>query len=105
MRTLSILCTLVLAVAGSYAAEPKQIHKLTQAELDERLQADARSTAVHRNGLRDVIRFMESRPDIFPPAASNSTRLLRREEKEAVWSAWQRLLDYLVALDSTERFH
>jgi hypothetical protein len=105
MKPLLILSALAWAIAGLGAAESKQIHKLTQAELRTRLQADARSTAIHRNGLRDVIRFVESRPDIFPTTASNSTRLLRREEKEAVWNAWQRLLDYLVALDATERYH
>src|SRR5690349_18804927 len=105
MKTLSILPTLMLGIAGLSAAEPKQIHKLAQAELGTRLQADARAVAVHRNGLRDVIRFLESRPDVFPPAASNSTRLLRREEKEVVWNVWQRFLDYQVALATTDRYH
>jgi len=105
MRNLSILCALGLGIAGSYTAESKQLHKLTQAELDVRLQSDARSTAIQRKGLGDVVRFMEARPEIFSSAAPKETPLLRREQKEAVWNAWQRLLDYIVVLDSTERFY
>ena len=30
---------------------------------------------------------------------------MRREEKEQVWAAWQRFLDYSLALRSTEQYH
>src|SRR4051812_30069576 len=48
---------------------------------------------------------MESHPELFPANRPRTSRLLRREEKEIVWSTWQRFLDYIVALDSIEHYH
>jgi hypothetical protein len=55
--------------------------------------------------LRQVITYMYSRQDLFPIAPPKDSRLLRREEKEAVWNTWQRFLDYMLALDSLEHCH
>ncbi len=52
-----------------------------------------------------MISYVETRPDIFPAEQPKESRLLRREEKEIVWSTWQRFLDYIVALDSVEQYH
>lgn len=105
MKIVPIGWALMLGIATLDAAESKPLHKLSTAELDARLQADARSVAIHRNGVGEVVRFMESRPDSFPSVTPKETRLLRREEKEVVWNLWQRFLDYLVALDATERYY
>jgi hypothetical protein len=95
----------LLASASCWAAEMKPVHKLPKAELAERLQGDARAVQVQRQGLRAVLSYVESRPDIFPAEQPNESRLLRREEKEIVWNTWQRFLDYIVALDSVEQYH
>jgi hypothetical protein len=87
------------------AAEIKPLHKLDKAELAMRLEADARAVQVQRDGLRDVIRYLDSRPDLFPAKSSKAATLPRREEKEAVWQVWQRFLDYTVGLNSIERYH
>lgn len=100
-----LVCILPLIGVLLPAAEIKPIHKLSAREMQARLQADAATVEMHRNGLRDVIRFVESRPDLFPKETPRAKRLLRREEKEVVWSTWQRFLDYTVALDSTELYH
>jgi len=99
-----LLCLLLISTALS-GADLKPLNKLNQAELATRLETDARAVQVQRNGLKAVAVFLESRPDLFPTSQSKESRLLRREEKEAVWSAWQRFLDYVVGLDSLERYH
>ena len=86
-------------------AEINPLHKLDRAELDERLQDDARTVQIHRDGLRQVIGYMDSRKDLFPIETPKDSRLLRREEKEIVWNTWQRFLDYMLALDSLEQYH
>ena len=86
-------------------AEIKPLDKLDRAELDERLTDDARTVRIHRDGLRQVIDYMDSRKDLFPIEAPKDSRLLRREEKEIVWNTWQRFLDYMLALDSLEQHH
>lgn len=98
--------TAVLFAGGVLScAEMKPVHKLTSAELEARLQGDARATQVQRQGLRAVVSYLETRPDVFPEERPKESRLLRREEKEVVWHTWQRLLDHLVALDSVEQYH
>jgi hypothetical protein len=105
VRTAVVLLALACRLTLVGAVEVKPIHKLAGAELEARLPGDARAVLVQRDGLRAVISFIETRPDIFPIERPKASRLLRREEKEVVWSTWQRFLDYVVALDSVERYH
>ena len=105
MKTTIILFALACAGGWAPAAEIQPIHKLSKAELEARLEGDMRATQVQRQGLRSVISYVESRPDLFPTNQLKASSLLRRGEKEAVWNTWQRFLDYLVALDSVEQYH
>jgi len=100
-----LVCLLFLVGVSAQSSDIKPIHKLSATELQARLRVDAATVATHRNGLRDVIRFVESRPDLFPNAKPAEKRLLRREEKLVVWNTWQRFLDYLLALESIEQYH
>ncbi len=103
MRLVLILITVL--VSSVVAAEIKPIHKLAAAERTTRQQTDAAAVQLHRAGLQDVIQFIGTQPEIFPSEKPKPARLLRREEKEIVWQAWQRFLDYMMALDSAERYH
>jgi hypothetical protein len=105
MRPCWIPCLLLLAVATARAEDPKPLHKLSPAELAACLEADHQAVLVGRNGLREVAGYMDRRPEIFPEEKLGEPRLLRREEKEAVWAAWQRGLDYMVALDAIRVRH
>jgi permuted papain-like amidase YaeF/Yiix C92 family enzyme len=105
VKTTIILFTVACACALLPAAEVKPIHKLSKAELEARLEGDSRTIQVQRPGLRSVISYMESRPDVFPANRPKTSRLLRREEKEIAWNTWERFLDYIVALDSIEQYH
>jgi len=66
----------------------------------ERIQGDRKAVEIYRNGLRSVIAFAESRPDLFPASKLKSARMLSREQKEAIWNAWKSILDYTLALDA-----
>lgn len=67
---------------------------------DALMRRDRDSVLRWRDGLRGVVDFQDRRADLFPPAAPDGPRTLRRTQKEEVWGAWQRALDYLLALDS-----
>ena len=81
------------------------LHKLSVAEREARFASDISQVQIHHKGLREVIKYMDSRTDLFPREPLKESRLLRREEKEIAWNTWQRFMDYLVALDSVEQYH
>lgn len=100
---MKIACILLLLAAGNLlGAEPTPLHKLTATGLQAQLNNDSQMVQINRAGLQSVLSFMDSRPDLFTNQPSG---LIRREEKEAIWNAWQRFLDYMIALDCTERYH
>ncbi len=101
----TLLLFLPLLGATLPGAEIQPLHKLGPAELAARCQADARAVLVQRDGLRSVIVYLDSRPELFPTTPPKESSLPRREDKEAAWSAWQRFLDYMVGLDSIQRYH
>src|SRR5689334_5842409 len=94
-----------ISVPNVFAAEIKPIYKLDRDALEERLAGDTENVLRHRKGLRDVTTYLDSRKDLFPGETPKNSRLLLREEKEAVWNAWQRFLDYELALESLEDYH
>ena len=57
-----------------------------------------------RQSLRNITDYLSSQPGLFP-GKREAERLLPREEKEAVWGAWQRFLDVTIALETLERAH
>lgn len=105
MKSIPLFSCLLLLAPGLLAEEIKPLHKLTGVERQARLTGDAQSVLIHRNGLREVTRFIGTQPEIFPTTKPKAGRLLRREEKEIVWPTWQRFLEYTMALDSTERYY
>lgn len=72
---------------------------------EARLAGDAAAVQVYRTGLRDVVAYVDVRPDLFARDRSPAPALPSREAREAVWAAWQRFLDYLLALDTIGRTH
>src|SRR5689334_18237699 len=96
---------LAASLAVSRAEPVKPLQKLTPEERADRLAGDARIVQLHRHGLREVIQYMDAHDELFPRVKVQEARLLRRDEKEAVWNTWQRFLDYIVALQSLEQYH
>lgn len=69
----------------------------------ERIRADQQAIQTYRAGLEQVVRFAASRPDLFPTNRLTELRMLTRENKDAIWTAWKTYLDYSLALDSIRR--
>ncbi len=57
-----------------------------------------------RHSLQSITDYLAAQPGLFPVKRS-AERLLPREDKEAVWGAWQRFLDITIALEALERAH
>lgn len=70
-----------------------------------RIKADMAAVQQYRAGLEKVVRFADSRPDLFPTSRPAKARLMTREQREEVWTAWKTFLDYSIALDSVRRAH
>lgn len=94
--------TLPITVPG---AEITPLNKLKGEELEARITSDIHQIEVERKGLREVIEYLGKQREIFPRERPKQPRLLRREEKERLWAAWQRFLDYSITLDSLEDYH
>ena len=103
-RLLGVVIALAVASAIQ-AGEVQPLHKLSRAEQEAKIRSDFKHVQTYRAGLQSVLTFVNSQPELFPVSRRKETRLLLREEKEVVWSAWQRLLDYVLALDSLEQAH
>jgi len=58
---------------------------------------------IHRDGLRQVIGYMDSRKTCSGKAPKIPAVAPRR--KEIVWNTWQRFLDYMLALRLAEQYH
>ena len=93
----------VLGLVGCAASSP--LGGLDPSARDARLAGDAAAVWVYRAGLRDVVAYVDARPDLFAQDRSSRPALPSREAREAVWVAWQRFLDYVLALDTIGRAH
>lgn len=99
------LAWLLMCWFGAQAAEPLRLDHLPAAELLQRQAADRAAVLRYRAGLQEVMRFVGANAALFPAQPLTEARLLVREQREAVWTTWKTLLDYLVALDSLGGAH
>jgi len=90
-----------LALAACATAPP--LARLDPPARDARLASDATAVTVYRAGLRDVVAYIDTRPDLFARTRSETLTVPSREAREAVWATWQRVLDYILALDTIGR--
>jgi hypothetical protein len=104
-----LICGMMTAMADGpcYAEAPTPLRDLPAAERDARIASDTKSVHVYRDGLAKVVAYAQSRSDLFPATKikSKEPRVLRREQKEVVWSTWKSFLDYMVALDAVGQVH
>ena len=100
---LGLLVLTVLACAACATGSP--LARLDPPAREARLQSDVAAVTVYRAGLRDVVAYVDARPDLFSRARAGPPTIPPREVREAVWAAWQRFLDYLLALDTVSRAH
>ena len=87
------------------SAPPSALTGLDPKARDQRQAGDLNAVRVYREGIARVIAFIDSRPDLVPATKLRERRELGREEKEAVRRSWRSFLDYLLALDSLDKYH
>jgi Permuted papain-like amidase enzyme, YaeF/YiiX, C92 family len=97
------LATSAPGLATSAPGPP--LAKLDPPARESRLAGDAAAVQIYRAGLRDVVAYVEARPDLFARDPARAPALPSREAREAIWAAWQRFLDYTLALDAVGRAH
>jgi len=72
---------------------------------EERLQYERETTAIltMRAGLMDLVAYMATRPDLFPPQKPASPRVLNAAERQEIRDLWGRFLDYQLMLEASFR--
>jgi len=98
----SFAMLLLVSLAG---AESIPLAKLTPAERQARIAGDLAAVRVYRDGLRTTLEFVHARPNLFPTEKQKEPRVLKREERETVWTTWKSFLDYVLALDAIGKYH
>jgi hypothetical protein len=92
-----------LACAAQAASHPlSQLDAMSRAESQA---SDLQAVVVFREGLAHLADFAGSRSDLFPAARQRAPRLLNEMDRAEVRETWKSFLDYVIALDSLERFH
>ena len=71
----------------------------------QRLNSDAQSVNIYRNGISQLINYTKTHTDIFPSTQPNATHLLTENQRNTVRQLWASLLDYYLLLDSIQRYH
>jgi hypothetical protein len=95
----------LITISSAAVAGGPSLARLDASVREARLASDASAVAIYRAGLRDVVAYVDARPDLFARNRSGAPTIPRREVREAIWTAWQRFLDYVLALDTIGRSH
>lgn len=95
-----LACGLLSSIAF---AEPKG--PLAPAQIEARQRSDAQAVLRYREGLRDAVAYAKAHAAFQAAGGGPQPRLLSYEERDAVRALWQRLFDYMLALDSIGQQH
>jgi len=94
-RTYTLLLFSVLGLICSGTSQAGTDHT------SSRLEVASKAVLLSRQGLRDIIAFIDERPDIFSAVNQGAAATqLTRNQRMVVWSTWQAFLDRLLTLDS-----
>ena len=101
----ALAAVIVFFVAVSNAGDERALHKLPKAERAARIKGAFEAVRVYRKGLERALAFVKANPALFPTEQQAAARVIPREHKEKIWSTWQSLLEYNLALDSIGRYY
>lgn len=109
IRPASVIIGIAALVASpvqtAAASKSPRLTDQPASELAARQKVDLAAVGTYRSGLARTIGFARSRPELFPALKPDGARLLAAAERDAVRSVWKSVLDYTLALESTEHFH
>ena len=93
------LFVVMFVIAPAGAVEKSGVP--VEPSFEDRIRNDSRAVQISRQSLADIVAFMHTRPDLFPPEADDTAgELITREQRLAIWNTWQAFLDHILALDS-----
>lgn len=75
---------------------------ITAADAQPTAESEAEIIARCDLGLADVLRFVQSKPELFREERDG---LLTLEEKIEIWNTWKRFLEYQLALETIAQAH
>lgn len=101
----AVFAAVLMAMASVAQAAPHPLSELDAPSRAESQASDLRAVVVFREGLAHLVDFTSTRPDLFPATKQHTPRLLNDVQRAEVRETWKSLLDYVIALDSLERFH
>lgn len=80
----------------------RDLHSLTDAELDQKLRDDIALIKRYDAGLQRALDYAATRPELFPK--ENGVVDLNDAQKADLREIWRTVLDYMWALDATKRY-
>lgn len=101
-QTIAGLFLTLMIAPHIYATE---LAKLEKADLAVCQASDADAVLIYRDGLRDVIRYADSRRDLFPATTQKEPLALTPQQRDEARVVWRSFLDYQLALESIRSFH
>ncbi len=102
---LRIVVIVLLIFSAPLAADINTLQQRDKAAVKVRLASDIKGVQHYRKGLQRIMTYAHKRKDLFTHSRKKTPSMLRRSQKEAIWSAWKSLLDYFIALENVREFH
>lgn len=96
---------LTVVTVGTASAAPPPLAALDVSERRQRLDADAGTVRLYRDGLSSALAYATSQPELFPKTRQKGAVLMAAATRDQARALWQRMLDYYLALDSVRRYH
>ncbi|GMQ91927.1 MAG: hypothetical protein BMS9Abin11_1242 [Gammaproteobacteria bacterium] len=102
---LRIVVIVLLIFSAPLAADINTLQQRDKAAVKVRLASDIKGIQYYRRGLQRIMTYAHKRKDLFAHSRKKTPSMLRRSQKEAIWSTWKSLLDYFIALENVREFH
>ena len=106
-RVFSSYC--VMVVLSVSACAPRvgvtPVHKLDSVVLEDRVEADRTALERYHRALVDLKKFMDDSPELFPVARVSADHVVSYGQRIRILNAWQRVMDYFIALESIRQYH
>src|SRR5258708_7127909 len=72
---------------GARPTTQTPLHKLNKPDQQARIASDLTAVRIYRDGLRTTLDFVLAHPQLFPAEKVKDPHVLKREEREEIWSA------------------
>lgn len=70
-----------------------------------RVGQDAASILIFRDGLADILAYVDARPEVFRPEVEGQAHVPAPAARDELRNTWKAVLDYSLALESIQQYH